>query len=118
MITQVWQSNDNGNGDDTDQRRDYSDKERQTMAMQGLALSDGSFPIKTVADLKNAVTAYPRSKNLPAAKAHIIKRARALKRVDLLPASWNIKRSAVVLLGDTEDLRDELEYLAIKAGIR
>lgn len=56
-----------------------------------MAMADGSFPIADTADLKKAVKALGRAKNADAAKRHIIKRARVLKAVSMLPDSWNIK---------------------------
>ena len=53
------------------EKKDYSDKEREEMADKGEALPDGSFPIKTKADLENAIKAYGRAKDKDAAKAHI-----------------------------------------------
>lgn len=58
------------------------------MADHGLALPDGSYPIKDEADLKNAIQAYGRAKDKERAKAHIIKRARALGLADLIPEEW------------------------------
>lgn len=70
------------------EKRDFSEKERKHLASQGLALPDGSYPIKTEADLKNAVQAYGRAGDKPEAKAHIIARAKAMKLTHLLPADW------------------------------
>jgi hypothetical protein len=57
----------------------YSVTERKAMAKQGLALPDGSYPIKTAADLQNAaILARTGHGNVAAAKAHIAKRAKAL----------------------------------------
>lgn len=58
------------------------------MADRGLALPDGSYPIKDEADLKNAIQSYGRAKDKERAKAHIIKRARALGLDDLIPEDW------------------------------
>jgi hypothetical protein len=69
-------------------KKDYSDDDRKDMAAKGEALKDGSFPIKDKSDLENAVKAFGRAKNKAAAKRHIIKRAKALKATDLLPADW------------------------------
>ena len=69
-------------------KREFSAKEREAAAKSGEALKDGSFPIKTVSDLENAVSAYGRAKDKEAAKAHIIKRAKALGATDKLPADW------------------------------
>src|SRR5271165_5723689 len=80
-----------------EQRRDFSDAERKKLAASGAALPDGSFPIVNVSDLKNAISAYGRAGNKAAAKAHIIKRAKALGRSDLIPEDWRSED------GDLED---------------
>mgnify|MGYP001597718207 CR=1 FL=1 len=41
--------------------RTFSADERKTMAANGMAMNDGSYPIASVADLSNAVQAYGRS---------------------------------------------------------
>lgn len=84
-------------------KRDFSGDKRKELADTGAALPDGSFPIQTRGDLKNAVGAYGRAKNKPKAKAHIVSRARSLDATSLLPADWKI--SKLQLLGDvTNDL--------------
>lgn len=75
-------------------KREFSTDERKAAAKEGAALPDGSFPIKTVSDLANAVSAYGRAKDKAAAKAHIIKRAKALGATDKLPAGWMDKAAA------------------------
>jgi len=69
-------------------KRDFSAKERDAAAGDGQAMSDGSFPIKTKGDLKNAIRAVGRAKDPAKAKAHIKARARALGATDLLPDDW------------------------------
>ena len=69
-------------------KREFSSDERKAAAKQGQALPDGSFPIKTVGDLENAIRAYGRAKDKAAAKAHIIKRAKALGASDKIPEAW------------------------------
>ena len=69
-------------------KRDYTDERRAEYASRGMAMPDGSYPIRDVGDLKNAIQAFGRAKNKPAAKKHIKKRARALGRTDLLPDTW------------------------------
>lgn len=69
-------------------KRDVSDKERERLADEGEAMPDGSYPIASVADLKNAIKAYGRAKNKAAVKAHIIRRAKALDATDALPEGW------------------------------
>ena len=75
-------------------KREFSDDERQQAADRGQALPDGSFPIKSVEDLKNAIQAIGRAKDPAKAKAHIKARARALGRSDLLPDSWGKRDEA------------------------
>jgi len=72
----------------TDEKRVYTDETRQEYAERGVAMSDGSYPIRDVGDLKNAIQAFGRSKNPAATKKHIKKRARALGATDLLPDNW------------------------------
>jgi len=69
-------------------KKDYSADQRKEMADAGQAMPDGSFPIKTGADLKNAIRAIGRASDPAAAKAHIISRAKALGATDTLPEGW------------------------------
>lgn len=69
-------------------KRDYNTAARERMANSGVAMPDGSFPIATVADLKNAIRLYGQAKNPDKAKAHIKARARALGATDELPDTW------------------------------
>jgi len=81
-------------------KRDVSDKERQALAARGAAMPDGSYPIANVSDLKNAIQAFGRAKNPAAVKKHIIRRARALHALDVLPEEWNVGKA---LKGITPD---------------
>lgn len=76
-------------------KRKFSREQREKLADRGHALPDGSFPITTVADLSNAVAAFGRAGNKSAARSHIVKRAKALGRLDLLPETWNIAKDTV-----------------------
>ena len=58
------------------------------MAKDGTALADGSFPISTKEDLSNAIQAFGRASDKPAAKRHIMQRAKALGAESLIPATW------------------------------
>ena len=69
-------------------KRAYSEESRMSMAKQGNALPDGSYPIKDEADLRNAIQAYGRAKDKEAAKAHIMKRAMSLGLDELIPSNW------------------------------
>jgi hypothetical protein len=54
------------------------------------AMDDG-FKIETRHDLKNALRAFDRAKDKDLAKAHIIKRAKAIGAEEFLPESWGTK---------------------------
>jgi hypothetical protein len=71
----------------------YDTEQRKEMASKGLALPDGSFPIKTVEDLKNAILAYGRAKDQSAAAKFIAKRAKALNADDLIPDTEDFQKA-------------------------
>lgn len=75
-------------------KREFNTEQRREAASSGAALPDGSFPIESKADLKNALRAIGRAKNYEEAKRHIIRRARALGAVDMLPEDWNVGKAA------------------------
>jgi len=75
------------------EKKEFSDKQRRMMANRGQAMPDGSYPIATKDDLKNAIQSFGRAKNPTAAKRHIITRARALGLTDLLPEEWKTKKN-------------------------
>jgi hypothetical protein len=58
--------------------REFSNNKRKSLAKNGHALPDGSFPIENLEDLKNAKMAIGRAKDPAAARRHINKRAREL----------------------------------------
>lgn len=66
----------------------YSDDDREMMVKEGEAMEDGSFPIKNVDDLKNAIQSFGRAKDKASAKIHIMRRAEALDSMDLIPETW------------------------------
>jgi hypothetical protein len=70
------------------QPRTYDTETRQKYASQGVALPDGSFPIPDRDALEDAIRDYGRAKDQAKAKAHIIKRAKALGATDSLPEDW------------------------------
>ncbi|MGH2443957.1 MAG: hypothetical protein ACRDFX_12450, partial [Chloroflexota bacterium] len=84
------------------QEREYSVEERRTAAAAGAAITDGSFPIYTAADLEHAIALWGRSNHPRQAKAHIIKRARALDLMSRLPGGWLEKGN----IGALESRRD------------
>lgn len=65
-------------------------RKRMELAKDKKALPDGSFPIRNVSDLKNAVYAYGRAKpgKRGLVRRHIAKMARQLDRKDLIPQNW------------------------------
>lgn len=94
---------------DSDEFRVFSPEERKTLAEKGFALPDGSFPIETVDDLKNAIRAIGRAANPALAKRHIMKRAKALGQVALLPEDWmNVAGSVSRLIAWLKNKDDEL----------
>ena len=74
-------------------KRAFTDDQREKMAEKGEALPDGSFPIANKDDLQNAIQAYGRAKDKIAAKAHIMKRARALGAESMIPESWTDEKT-------------------------
>lgn len=101
-----------------DELADYSKKQREKDAKKGLALPDGSYPIRNEKDLKNAIKAYgraPESKRSDVRK-HIKKRANALNRKDLIPSDW---KEASLIAEETSPLFGEFGELVpvIAAGV-
>ena len=96
----------------------YDEDERMEMAKGGMAMADGSYPIKDEEDLKNAIMAYGRAKDKTKAMAHIKKRAMELDKEDMIPAEWSEEKT---LLDDEakEFLSSlmELEMLEIETGL-
>lgn len=86
--------------------REYSNDQRTDMADKGLALPDGSFPIKDLEDLKNAIQAYGRSKDQTAAAKFIAKRAKELSAEDLIPVSDDFQKS----------LKESMDFEKLKVG--
>jgi hypothetical protein len=68
----------------------FTEEERKELAEGGMALPDGSYPIRDESDLKNAIRAYGRSnpKDRAKVRSHIRKRAKALGKVMLVPEEW------------------------------
>jgi hypothetical protein len=77
-------------------KRDFSQEERDKAADSGAAMPDGSFPIKSVADLHNAIRLAGNAKDPAAARAHIKSRAKALGAEDQIPDTWKIVDSSLV----------------------
>ena len=75
-------------GLDWEEKRTFTQAQRDSAASSGHALPDGSYPIESEQDLRNAIQAIGRAKDPAKAKAHIKKRARALGLSDLIPEGW------------------------------
>lgn len=69
--------------------RTFTAEKREKMAEKGEAMEDGSFPIADATDLLHAIKAVGRAKDPQKARAHIMKRARALGLVKMLPEKWS-----------------------------
>lgn len=87
---------------------DFSAGQRRKLAKQGKAMPHGGFPIRDLADLKNAIQALGRAKDKAAAQRHIIKRAHKLGLVSALPTDWNVREAEM----DARELRVMIEMLA------
>ena len=83
-------------------KRAFSDEKRQQMAKEGMALPDGSYPIASEEDLRNAIQAFGRAKDKEAAKRHIMKRAKEMGKEKLIPANW-------IMGGDTSKKSDIID---------
>lgn len=68
---------------------------RMAAAKKGQANADGSYPIRNVDELEKAIQAFGRAKNKAATKRLIMRRARELKRPDLIPEGWLKEREQV-----------------------
>ena len=97
------------------EKREFTEAEREAASESGAAMPDGSFPIKTVKDLKNAIQAFGRAKDPAKAKAHIKARAKALGKEDLIPDNWKGADTDLVKADDME--HDPAELIAVRAGL-
>jgi len=97
------------------EKREFTEAEREAASESGAAMPDGSFPIKTVKDLKNAIQAFGRAKDPAKAKAHIKARAKALGKEDLIPDNWKGADADLVKADDME--HDPAELIAVRAGL-
>ncbi|HTR13273.1 MAG TPA: hypothetical protein VMI72_08485 [Roseiarcus sp.] len=70
------------------EKRAFAAAEPEKDARSGVAMPDGSYPIKSAKDVENAVRDYHRSGERPDVKAHIIARATAIGAETALPEDW------------------------------
>lgn len=93
-------------------KRAFSEERRMELAEEGMALPDGSYPIVSETDLRNAIQAYGRAKDKEAAKKHIMKRAKEMGKEDLIPEEW---MSAEKQTEEPLDVKQEAEFLSALA---
>jgi hypothetical protein len=79
---------DAGDDDCDADKGEFSAPEREKDAEDGVAMPDGSYPIRSVKDVENAVRDYFRTGKKPDIKAHIIARAKAIGAESVLPDDW------------------------------
>jgi len=103
------------------EKRTFTAEERKDAAASGAAMKDGSYPIENTSDLENAIRAFGRAKNKPAAKRHIIRRAKALGATDKLPADWRGSTKKAEDAGDLKkgvNLYDLSEMLMLLSSLQ
>ena len=69
-------------------KREFSAAQRENDAEDGVAMPDGSYPIRSAKDVVNAVRDYCRSGEKADVRAHIIARAQAIGADNALPDAW------------------------------
>lgn len=69
---------------------EFSTAQQKELSAKKMSLPDGSYPIRNVSDLKNAIASFGRAKNPELTKKWIIKRAKELDATDLLPEAWGV----------------------------
>ncbi len=68
----------------------YSVRQRRVMVGRGQAMADGSYPVKSRADLRRAIRAVGRGgADHDAIRCHIVQRATALGLTAMVPDNWN-----------------------------
>lgn len=81
----------------------FTAKERERLAEEGVAMPDGSFPIRNRSDLKNAIASIGRAADYEKAKRHIVKRARDLNALEMLPEDWGVTSSVSASASSASD---------------
>lgn len=83
------------------EKKDYSAEERKKMTDKGEAMAGGKYPIKSKADVENAVKDWNRTGQAADVKAHILARAKDLGCTDCVPDDWTSKAA------ESDDLTKE-----------
>jgi hypothetical protein len=94
-----------------------SSQTRKKLARSGMALPDGSFPIRNSSDLKNAISSYGRASKEKRAsvRRHIIKRARDLNKYEMVPQDWK-SASADGITASVDAMRAKIESVSASGG--
>ena len=90
---------DAGNDDWDADKREFSAAQREKDAEEGIAMPDGSYPIRSAKDVENAVRDCCRSGEKLDVKAHIIARAKAIGAEKALPDDWTDTGKAAAFSG-------------------
>ena len=98
------------------EKKDYTDAEREQLAESGEAMPGGGFPIKTLKDLRNAIQSIGRAKDPKAAKEHIIARAKAMGKEELVPSAWRGSDIGATKAAEGQT-HDAAELSAIRQGL-
>lgn len=90
---------------------------RRKLAKEGKALPDGSYPITNIDSLRDSISAYGRGKpsKRAAIRRHIMKRARQLKRPDLIPDKWK-EMDNEEFSTQISSMRERIAQLAVVAS--
>lgn len=96
---------------------EFSTAQRKELSAKKMSLPDGSYPIRNVSELKNAIASFGRAKNPELTKKWIIKRAKELDATDLLPEAWGVDS---VEQSETDSDSDIMHFgvLGMKWGVR
>jgi uncharacterized membrane protein YkoI len=100
-------------------KRAFTEETRQKMAEDGEAMEDGSFPIAGEEDLRNAIMAHGRAKDIPAVKRFIMKRAMELGMEKMIPAEWAAGEKNLSVEGDSggEFLKSLVEFELLQTEV-
>lgn len=91
QCTVAWTASDQSRSTRSDPMAEkYKQADRDEMAKSGVAMPDGSYPVKDKEDLQNAIHAVGRGNAThDKIRKHIIARAKALGLTSTIPDNWN-----------------------------